>query len=320
MIKTIAVLTSGGDSPGMNGAIRAVTRSAISRGIKVVGVKNGFLGLVNDNFIKLERSDVSGILVRGGTMLGSARLPGFTNLKIQEQAISNLKKHNVDALVVVGGDGSYRGALSLSRLGINSITIPGTIDNDIPGTDETIGFDTALNTAIEAIDRLRDTSSSHHRCSVVEVMGNECGDLALYSGLSTGAELVITPETGFDYKWTMDRLIELDETRAKSHAIVVVSEKLTDVEHLAKCISQETSFAGRSTILGYIQRGGSPTAKDRILATRMGDFAVFSLLEGKNSHAICIDGGKLITIELEKVLKIKKKLKKDMYELQKRLV
>lgn len=320
MIKTIAVLTSGGDSPGMNGAIRSITRSSIARGIKIMGVRDGFLGLINDDIFELESFDVSGIITRGGTMLGSARVPGFTELAVQDLALQNLKKHEIDALIVIGGDGSYRGAMSLIELGVKCVTIPGTIDNDIPGTEETIGFDTALNTAIEAIDKLRDTSSSHHRCSVVEVMGNHCGDLALYSGISTGAELVITPETGFDFNWTIERLKKLDETRRERHAIVVISEKLTDVEDLAKSISQKTSFAGRSTVLGYIQRGGSPTAKDRLLATRMGDFAISALLDGEHGHSVGIVGGELVTMPLKDAFKLKKKVKTDMFDLQKRLV
>ena len=320
MIKTIAVLTSGGDSPGMNAAIRSITRSSIARGIKIMGVRDGFLGLINDDIYEMSRFDVSGIIVRGGTMLGSARVPGFTERAVQDLALNNLKKHNIDAVIIIGGDGSYRGAMALSKLGVKCATIPGTIDNDIPGTEETIGFDTALNTAIEAIDKLRDTSSSHHRCSVVEVMGNRCGDLALYSGISTGAELVITPETGFDFEWTMDRLKELDEIRHERHAIVVISEKLTDVEDLARSISQKTSFAGRSTVLGYIQRGGSPTAKDRILATRMGDLAVASLLDGKYNHAVGTIEGKLVTMSFEKAFGLEKEIKQDMFDLQRRLV
>lgn len=320
MIKTIAVLTSGGDSPGMNAAIRSITRSSISRGIKVMGIRDGFLGLINDDIFEMSRFDVSGIITRGGTMLGSARVPGFTERAVQELALDNIKKHNIDALIVIGGDGSYRGARALSELGIKCATIPGTIDNDIPGTEVTIGFDTALNTAIEAIDKLRDTSSSHHRCSVVEVMGNRCGDLALYSGISTGAEMIITPETGYDYEWTINRLQELDQIRHERHAIVVISEKLTDVEDLAKNISRKTSFAGRSTVLGYIQRGGSPTANDRLLATRMGDHAVSSLIEGKYNHAVGIMAGQLVSIPIKEAFLLEKEVKQDMFDLQKRLV
>lgn len=320
MIKTIAVLTSGGDSPGMNAAIRSITRSSLSRGIKVYGIRDGFLGLINGDIFEMTRFDVSGIITRGGTKLGSARVPGFTARAVQDLALNNLKKFNIEGLIVIGGDGSYRGANALSKLGVKVVTVPGTIDNDIPGTEETIGFDTALNTAIEAIDKLRDTSTSHHRCSVVEVMGNRCGDLALYSGIATGAEIVITPETGYDYEWTIKRLKELDELRDQRHAIVVISEKLTDVEDLAQTISKKTTFSGRSTVLGYIQRGGSPTAKDRLLATRLGDYAVTTLLEGKDAHSVGIIDGKLVSLHLEDAFKLEKKIKQDLFDLQKRLV
>lgn len=319
MIKKIAVLTSGGDSPGMNASIRAITRSALSHGIEVVGVRDGFLGLINNDILNLNRFDVSGIIIRGGTMLGSARVPGFTKISMQKQAKATLDKNNIDALIVVGGDGSYRGAQALSKLGVKCVTVPGTIDNDIIGTEETIGFDTALNTAIEAIDKLRDTSSSHHRCSVVEVMGNRCGDLALYAGISTGAEIVITPEIGFDRKWTLKILNDL-EANGKEHAIVVVSEKLVDVENLARIISQNTGFSGRSTVLGYIQRGGSPTAKDRILATRLGDFAVSSLINKNYNHSIGIIAGKLVSMPFNEAFSLNKEVKQDMFDLQKRLV
>ncbi|NLY62233.1 MAG: 6-phosphofructokinase [Erysipelothrix sp.] len=320
MIKKIAVLTSGGDAPGMNAAIRSVVRSSMSYGIKVFGVRDGYLGLIHDDIFELGPDDVSGIIVQGGTILGSARVPGFKEAAVRELALENLKKHEIDALVVIGGDGSYRGALSLAKSGIAVATIPGTIDNDIPGTEQTIGFDTALNTAIEAIDKLRDTSTSHHRCSVVEVMGNHCGDIALYSGIATGAELVITPETGFDFKETIQHLRELDEVRKKKHAVVVISEKLTDVEDLAVHISAQTSFSGRSTVLGYVQRGGSPTAMDRILATQMGDSAVKSLVEGNKDHAVGWIDGKISSMPIEAAFEYKRSRKDDLFDLQKRLV
>lgn len=320
MIKKIAVLTSGGDAPGMNAAIRSVVRSSMSYGIEVFGVRDGYLGLIDNDIYQLGADDVSGIIVQGGTILGSARVPGFKEAAVRELALENLKLRQIDALVVIGGDGSYRGALSLSKSGIAVATIPGTIDNDIPGTEQTIGFDTALNTAIQAIDKLRDTSTSHHRCSVVEVMGNHCGDLALYSGIATGAELVITPETGFDFKQTMEHLRELDEIRKKKHAVVVISEKLTDVEDLATHISAQTSFSGRSTVLGYIQRGGSPTAMDRILATQMGDSAVRNLVNGINNHAVGWIDGQISTMPIEEAFDYKRSRKDDLFELQKKLV
>lgn len=320
MIKTIAVLTSGGDAPGMNAAIRAVTRSANARDIRVLGIRDGYLGLIHGDVFELCPTDVSGIIVQGGTILGSARVPGFREKAVQELALETIKKHEIDAIIVIGGDGSYRGALSLSKFGIKVATIPGTIDNDIPGTEQTIGFDTALNTAIEAIDKLRDTSSSHHRCSVVEVMGNHCGDIALYAGIATGAELVITPETGYDQETTMNYLKELDVVRKKRHAVVVISEKLTDVEDLAVQISAQTSFSGRSTVLGYIQRGGSPTAFDRILATRFGDYAVELLTQGTYGHSVGYIDGQVSSMPIEEAFDFEGVSKEYVYELQKRLV
>ncbi|NLC34671.1 MAG: 6-phosphofructokinase [Erysipelothrix sp.] len=319
-MKKIAVLTSGGDAPGMNAAIRSVVRSSTARGLKVYGVQNGYLGLIHDDLFELTASDVSGIIIRGGTMLGSARVPGFKGLAVQQLALETLQKHEIDAIVVIGGDGSYRGALALSKLGVKVVTIPGTIDNDIPGTEQTIGFDTALNTAIEAIDRLRDTSSSHHRCSVVEVMGNRCGDIALFAGIATGAELVITPETGFNLKDTMKHLSQLDTVSGKKHAIVVISEKLTDVDDLAVQISAQTSFSGRSTVLGYIQRGGSPTAMDRILATEMGDVAVSALLAGQHASAVGYLDGHVTSMKLEDAFEYKRNEKEEIFALQRRLV
>ena len=231
-----------------------------------------------------------------------------------------LQAHQIDAVVVVGGDGSYRGALALTRKGINCIGLPGTIDNDIPCTDYTIGFDTALNTVVEAIDKLRDTSSSHHRCSVVEVMGNHCGDLALYSAISCGAEIVITPETGFDEADVLERLKYLDATLKKNHAIVIVSEKITDVDSLARKISTHTSFAGRSTILGHVQRGGSPTASDRVLASRMAEKAVDLLVKGKGGMCVGIVNNEIVATPIEEALSQARKSRKHLYRLFDRLV
>ncbi len=320
MIKKIGVLTSGGDSPGMNAAIRAVTRSALNKGMEVYGIIDGYCGLLEDEIIQLTSSSVSDIMVRGGTILGSARLPEFKLLEVREKAVSNLKKRGIEALVVIGGDGTYRGALALTLMGINCIALPGTIDNDISSTDYTIGYDTALNTVIEAVDKLRDTSSSHHRCSVVEVMGNRCGDLALYSGISCGAEIVITPETGYDEEEVLDRLRMLDEKKKKSHAIVMITEKITDVDMLAKKISAVTSFSGRSTVLGHIQRGGSPTAGDRVLATRLGDKAVELLAEGIGGYCIGIIDNEIMSTKIEDALALAKPSRKKLYQLHERLI
>ena len=285
MIRRIGILTSGGDAPGMNAAIRAVTRVALANGFEVMGIKDGYRGLVEGNYIPMDKSTVSDILNRGGTVLGSARLTEFKDLEIQKKAVQTLQNAKIDAVVVIGGDGSYRGAMALTKLGINCIGLPGTIDNDIPGTDFTIGFDTALNTVVEAVDKLRDTSSSHHRCSVVEVMGNRCGDLAVWAAISCGAEIVITPETGYDELDVLERLRYLDKAVKKRHAIVVISEKIADVDELARKISQNTGFAGRATVLGHVQRGGSPSPRDRVLASMMARKQVDLLMDGVGGRA-----------------------------------
>lgn len=319
MIKRIGILTSGGDSPGMNAAIRAVTRVALQSGIEVVGIKDGYRGLVNGSFVPFNKSNVSEILSRGGTILGSARLPEFKDEAVQDKACQKLKEAEIDALVVIGGDGSYRGAQALTNKGINCIGLPGTIDNDISGTDLTIGFDTALNTIVENVDRLRDTSSSHHRCSVVEVMGNRCGDLAVYAGIACGAEIIVAPEVGYDEEAILERLRYL-ETQGKNHAIVVITEKITDVDALAKKISDYTGFAGRSTVLGHIQRGGSPSPSDRVLASRMGEKAVDLLVNGIGGHCVGIIDNEIVSIEINEALQLPKRSRKQFYRLFDRLV
>lgn len=320
MVRKIGVLTSGGDAPGMNAAIRAVTRIALNNGVEVVGVKNGYRGLLEETFIPMERSSVSDILDRGGTFLGSARLPEFKENEIQDQCVKHMHRAGIDALVVIGGDGSYRGALALTKKGINCIGLPGTIDNDIPGTDLTIGFDTALRTCVENVDKLRDTSSSHHRCSIVEVMGNHCGDLALYTAISCGAEMVITPETGYDEIEVLERLRYLGNAVRKNHAIVIISEKITDVEALAKKVSQHTEFSGRATVLGHIQRGGSPTPSDRMLASRMGEKAVDLLMEGIGGQCVGIIDNSLTSMPIQEALERPKSSRKHLYRLFDRLV
>ncbi|MDY6062725.1 MAG: 6-phosphofructokinase [Erysipelotrichaceae bacterium] len=319
MIKKIGVLTSGGDSPGMNAAIRAVTRVALAHGIEVVGIFDGYKGLIDGNIKNFTRKDVSDILSRGGTILGSARLKEFKDEEVQLKALETLKKNNIDALVVIGGDGTYRGALTLTKLGVNCIGLPGTIDNDIPGTDITIGFDTALNTAVDCIDKLRDTSSSHHRCSIIEVMGNRCGDIALYSGISCGAEIVVTRETGYDEEAILDKLKYLEKV-GKNHAIVIISEKITDVDQLAKKVTDYTGFSGRATVLGHIQRGGSPTPNDRILASRMGEKAVELLIEGIGGECVGIIDGKICSMSIENALSSIRNNTKQLYKLFDQLV
>jgi len=319
MGRVIGILTSGGDAPGMNAAVRAVTRSALSAGFEVYGIKDGYRGLVNGDFIKLDRTSVSDIMFRGGTFLGSARLPEFKNEEMQNIAIKQMQKVGMDSLVVIGGDGTYRGAYSLCKKGISCIGIPGTIDNDCPGTQYTIGFHTALNTVIECIDKLRDTSSSHHRCSIVEVMGNRCGDLALYSAICTGAEIVVTPEKGYDEEAILAELVHLDQVKKGRHAIVVVTEHMCDVHALAEKISNVTSFSGRATILGHIQRGGSPVPADRLLATRIGDKAVQLLIEGKSGMCVGSIDDEIVATDMITALENPKVVKQDLSEVFERL-
>ena len=319
MLRKIGILTSGGDSPGMNAAIRAVTRTALASGIEVVGIRDGYKGLVEGLYVPFERSSVSETISRGGTILGSARLPEFKNEDVLMKGVEKLKEYGIDALVVIGGDGTYRGADALTRHGVNCIALPGTIDNDIEGTDYTIGFDTALNTVVECVDKLRDTSNSHHRCSVVEVMGNHCGDLAIYSGISCGAEILITPETGYDEEAVLEKLRYL-ENQGKKHAIVIVSEKVCDVKALADKISIATGFAGRATILGHIQRGGSPSPSDRVLASRMGAKAVELLVAGIGGQCVAIRNNEIISMPIEECVSMPRSSRKAFYRLFDRLV
>lgn len=319
-MRKIGILTSGGDAPGMNAAIRAIVRAGSTAGFEMIGIYDGYKGILEKRFVKLSRSSVSDLIIRGGTLLGSARLPEFKDPAVVKKAATILKKEGIDALVVIGGDGTYKGALALKNEGIATMALPGTIDNDISCTDYTIGYDTALTTVVENIDKLRDTSSSHHRCSVVEVMGNRCGDLALYSGITTGAEIVITSETGFDEEKVLESIRYYEQVKKKNHCLVIISEKITDVEKLAEVISQKTGFSGRATVLGHIQRGGSPTPFDRLLATRLGDYAITRIKEGYSGECMCMVKGKVVAIEIDKALKMNKKKRKDDYELHHRLV
>ncbi|MBQ0065844.1 MAG: 6-phosphofructokinase [Firmicutes bacterium] len=320
MIKRIGILTSGGDSPGMNAAIRAVTRVGLNAGLEVFGIYNGYKGMVEGYIEPLTHASVSGIVSLGGTMLGSARLPEFKDEEVRRKAVHQLQKRGIEAVVVVGGDGSYRGALSLTEMGINCIGLPGTIDNDITCTEFTIGFQTALETIVDAIDKLKDTSGSHHRCSIVEVMGNRCGDLALWAGIATGADIIITKDTGFDEQDVLDRLRDIDLIKKKRHAIVIVSEKLTDVDQLAKKISLNTGFAGRATVLGHIQRGGSATPFDRMLASQMGEKAVDLLMQGIGGQCVGIIENKIVAIPIEKALAMPAESRKPLENLFERLV
>ena len=303
----------------MNAAIRAVTRVGINSGLEVLGIYNGYKGMVEGYIEPLTKESVSDIVNRGGTILGSARLPEFKDEDVRKKAVKQLQKRGIEAVVVIGGDGSYRGALELTHMGINCIGLPGTIDNDITCTDYTIGFQTALETIVDAVDKLKDTSNSHHRCSIVEVMGNRCGDLALWSGIATGAEIIVTSETGFDEQEILDRLRDLDLIRKKKHAIIVISEKITDVHQLAKKISLNTGFSGRATVLGHIQRGGSPCPFDRMLASQMGEKAVDLLMQGIGGQCVSIRENVVQAFPIEKALCMPAESRKPLTNLFERL-
>ncbi len=318
-MKSIGVLTSGGDSPGMNAAIRAVVRAGLSHGLKVFGIHDGYLGLFENRIVPLARQSVSDVINRGGTFLGSARFPQMQELTTREACVGNLQQHGIEGLVVIGGDGSYRGAAALTAMGYPCIGLPGTIDNDIAGTDLTIGFDTALNVITEAIDRLRDTSSSHKRISIVEVMGRHCGDLALSGAVAGGAEFVVVPERGFD-KAALVGQIEAGIARGKRHALVVVCEHMTDVSALAREIEARTGQNTRATVLGHIQRGGSPTASDRILASRMGTHAVQLLVDGQGGRCVGVRGAVLVDHDLiECVERMQRPFNEELFGLGSRL-
>lgn len=313
-MKKIAIMTSGGDAPGMNAAIRTVLRSGLHYGMEVYGIFEGYKGLVEGQIQRLERQDVSRIINRGGTILASARYPEFKDASVQEKAIKRLKDLGIEGLVVIGGDGSFKGALALHHLGVKAIGIPGTIDNDIASTDYSIGFFTALETAMDSMDKLRDTSFSHHRCSVVEVMGRHCGDLAVYAGIAVGSEFIITPETGFDLDRTITA-IEDSYQRSKRHAIVVVTEKMTDVYALARIIDEKTNYEARATILGHVQRGGSPVAFDRVLATELSEHAVSLLNEDKGGYVVGIRGMTITETPIDEALAMKKEVSNKRYGL-----
>lgn len=313
MVKCIGVLTSGGDAPGMNAAIRAVTRTCLNRGIKIYGVRLGYKGLHDGDFIEFDSHSTRNIINIGGTFLKSARFPEFKDPKVREEAIEQMKKVGMEALVVIGGDGSYNGALKLTEMGINCIGIPGTIDNDIPDTDFTIGFDTALNTIVDALDKLRDTSSSHQRCTILEVMGRRCGDLAVHAGLACGAEMIVTSESGFDEEEVIETL-KRSKASDKKHALVVITEHITDVHELAKRVEEATGFETRANVLGHMQRGGRPSARDRVLATRMGIKAVELLEEGKGGLCISDVKGEIVGLPIQEVLGHKRQVNQGIYE------
>lgn len=318
-MKTIAVLTSGGDAPGMNAAIRAVVRTAIAKGLTVKGIERGYAGLLNEEIIDMDAKSVSDIIQRGGTILGTARCLEFKNPEVQKVGADICRKHGIDGLVVIGGDGSYRGAQALTRNGINAIGLPGTIDLDIACTDYTIGFDTAVNTAMEAIDKVRDTSTSHERCSVIEVMGRNAGYIALWCGIADGAEDILLPEK-YDYneQAIIDNIIQ-KKKMGKKHYIIVNAEGVGDSMEMAKRIEAATGIETRATILGHIQRGGSPTCKDRYYASIMGAYAVDLLLEGKSNRVVGYKNGEFVDYDIEEALAMKKSIPEYSYEISRLL-
>ncbi len=313
-IKTIGVLTSGGDAPGMNAAIRAVVRTAIARGIKVKGIKKGYMGLLNEEIFDMKTRDVSEIIQRGGTILGTARCMEFKTPEGQKKGADICRKHGIDGMVVIGGDGSYRGAQALSRNGINTIGLPGTIDLDIACTDYTIGFDTAVNTAMEAIDRVKDTSSSHERCSIIEVMGRDAGYIALWCGIANGAEDILIPEKYDFNEQTIINNIISNRKRGKTHHIIINAEGIGHSTSMARRIEAATGIETRATILGYMQRGGRPTCKDRYYASIMGAYAVDVLREGKTNRVVAYRDGKFTDYDIEEALNMKKCVDEYEYE------
>jgi 6-phosphofructokinase 1 len=313
-MKHIGVLTSGGDAPGMNAAIRAVVRVALHHGLKVSGVNRGYQGLLEGDIKEMDITSVGDIIHRGGTKLRTARSLEFKTDKGQERAVEVLRMFGIDALVVIGGDGSFNGAFKLHQRGIKTVGLPGTIDNDLGYTDYTIGFDTALNTVVNAITNIRDTSSSHGRINIIEVMGRDCGDIALYAGIAGGAESVIVPEFKYDMDEICRKIIQ-GKNRGKLHNILLLAEGVGKPFEFAKTVEEKTGMETRVTVIGHLQRGGSPSAFDRILASRMGDKAVKALMDGESGVAVGIKGDKIITVPIEEAISVKQDLKVDMYEL-----
>ena len=307
-IKTIGVLTSGGDAPGMNAAVRAVVRTAVSLGCNVKGIRKGYAGLLEEDIVDLHAGSVSDILNKGGTFLYTARCDEFKTAEGQKMGADICRKHGIDGIVVIGGDGSFRGAQRLAALGINTIAVPGTIDLDISCTDYTIGFDTAVNTAMEAIDKVRDTSTSHERCSIIEVMGRNAGYIALWCGIANGAEDILLPETfHYDEELLVQHIIASRKV-GKTHHIIINAEGIGHSTTMARRIEAATGIETRATILGHLQRGGSPTAKDRMYASLMGAYAVKALVAGKSNRVVAYKHGEVTDFDIDEALNMKKEL------------
>ena len=312
-MKTIGVLTSGGDSPGMNAAVRAVVRTAIEKGMNVKGVMRGYTGLIENDIVDLNLRSVSDIIHRGGTILYTARCPEFKTEEGLQTAIANCKKHGIEGIVVIGGDGSYRGARDLSERGIPCVGIPGTIDNDISSTEYTIGFDTAVNTAMEMVDKLRDTAQSHDRCTVGEVMGRRAGYMALHTGIAVGATAILVPEVNYDFQRDVVDRIKKTQLMGKKHFIVVVAEGVGDVDGIAEKISRACNIEARATILGHVQRGGSPTVRDRVTASAMGHKAVDLLEEGIGNRVMCVVKDEIVNKDIFEALNEKKEYQFNLH-------
>lgn len=319
-VKTIGVLTSGGDAPGMNAAIRAVVRTAINKGLKVKGIMRGYAGLLQEEIVDMNGLSVADIIGRGGTVLYTARCPEFTTAEGQQRGAEICRKYGIDGLVVIGGDGSFKGAGKLSALGINTVGLPGTIDLDIACTDYTIGFDTAVNTAMDAIDRVRDTSTSHERCSIIEVMGRNAGYIALWCGLANGAEDILLPERyDGNEQELISRIIE-NRKRGKKHHIIINAEGIGHSASMARRIEAATGIETRATILGYMQRGGAPTCKDRVYASIMGAKAVELLCAGKSNRVVAYKHGEYVDYDIQEALNMKKDISEEQYNISKMLV
>ncbi|MGL4799930.1 MAG: 6-phosphofructokinase [Cellulosilyticaceae bacterium] len=314
-INTIGVLTSGGDAPGMNAAIRSVVRTAIARGIKVMGIRKGYNGLLTGDVFEMDSRSVSDIIQRGGTILQTARCKEFMKAEGQQRGADMCKVFGIDGLVVIGGDGSFQGAEKLANLGINTIGVPGTIDLDIACTEYTIGFDTSVNTAMDAINKIRDTSTSHQRCSIVEVMGRNAGYIALWCAINAGAEIVLLPEKERPSDEEIIKKIIENKNKGKKHCLIVVAEGVGGSEQLAKTIESVTGIETRATILGHLQRGGSPTAVDRMHASMMGAKAVDLLCDGKAKRVVSFVDGKYVDYDINEALKMTKEIDPYMYNL-----
>ena len=315
MAKSLAVLTSGGDAPGMNAAVRAVVRAGIFNGFNMIGVYKGYKGLLSGDIKEMDLRSVSDIISRGGTILYTARSKKFMQAEYQEKAAEYCRSLDIEGLVVIGGDGSFRGARALSNLGIPCVAVPGTIDNDIACSDYTIGFDTAMNTAVDMIDKIRDTAASHDRCSVVEVMGRHCGDIALHTGIAVGATSILVPEIEYDLETDVISRIYEQKDKGKKHFIVIVAEGVGGAQEISHYIKHRTGIDTRATILGHVQRGGSPTLRDRLMATMMGVEAVHLLKEGIGNRVVAYKDGKIVNYDITEALDMPRVFDKDLYDI-----